>query len=173
MTNRTLGSSSFGMRHRVPDSRDMTLKRSWWSSWTASFRPATLMFVLLACSPVVWPAERDIRNRIALGALVFAENCQRCHQADGYGEEELYPSLHDSRLLADRTLLVRTILDGRNRHEAGAADASTPLMPSLDYLTNSEIAAIIAFISNTWGNDVVMVTEAEVDKARRHPAPVQ
>lgn len=128
---------------------------------------APLILVLLAHAPVGLSSERDIRNSIGLGALSFAENCQRCHQADGYGEEALYPSLHNNELLADRALLIHTILDGRSRHSAGATDGTTPLMPSLDYLTDREIVSIIAFISNTWGDDVLIVSESEVAAARR------
>jgi len=126
-----------------------------------------LILVLCAYVPSGLSSERDIRNSIALGAMAFSENCQRCHQADGYGEEALYPSLHDEELLADRSLLIRTILDGRSRHKAGSADGTTPLMPSLDYLTDKEIASIITFISNTWGNDVLIVSESEVAAARQ------
>jgi len=39
-------------------------------------------------------------------------------------------------------------------------------MPALDLLSNKEIAAIIAFISNSWGSEVVVVTEQEVEDAR-------
>jgi mono/diheme cytochrome c family protein len=127
----------------------------------------TLTLVLFAYVPSSVSSERDIRNSIALGAMAFSENCQRCHQADGYGEEALYPSLHNEELLADRSLLIRTILDGRSRHEAGSSDGTTPLMPSLDYLTDKEIAAIVAFISNSWGNDVLILSESEVAAARR------
>jgi len=127
---------------------------------------ALLVITCLGAVPVSVASERDVRNRIALGALAFAENCQRCHQADGYGEEALYPSLHDSRLLENRVLLIRTIIDGRNRHLEDGPE-KTPLMPSLAFLTDAEIAAIIAFISNSWGEDVLMVSEAEVAAARR------
>jgi mono/diheme cytochrome c family protein len=124
------------------------------------------LILLLVYVPSGLASERDIRNSIALGAMAFAENCQRCHQADGYGEEALYPSLHNSELLANRTLLIRTILEGRSRHTAGTTDGTTPLMPSLDYLTDKEVASIIAFISNTWGDDVLIVSESEVAAAR-------
>ncbi len=128
---------------------------------------APLILVVLAHVPAGVASERETRNNIGLGALVFAENCQRCHKADGYGEGALYPSLHNDDLLADRSLLIQTILDGRSRHAVDSADGTAPLMPSLDYLTNKEIVSIIAFISNTWGDDVLVVSESEVAAARR------
>ncbi len=111
-------------------------------------------------------AERDVRNTIALGALVFADNCIKCHQIEGYGEEELYPSLHNPDLLADKALLIQTVLNGRLAHREDGTEGTQRLMPALDFLSNREIAAIIAFITNSWGNEVLMVTEQEVEDAR-------
>lgn len=126
--------------------------------------PVGLGLLLAACATGVGASEKEVRDSVALGALVFAENCSSCHQMDGYGEEGLYPSLRDPELLADTSLLIRTILHGRTRNTAtGKAE---PQMPSLDYLTNREIAAIIAFISGSWGEDVLVVTEEEIVEAR-------
>lgn len=111
-------------------------------------------------------SEQDIRNQIALGALAYVDNCRQCHQVDGYGEEKLYPSLHDPQLMADKALLIRTILHGRIV-SSGNTDGSTKrLMPSLAFLTDQEIVAIIAFISNSWGDGVLVVSEQEVRDAR-------
>lgn len=112
-------------------------------------------------------SERDIRNSIALGALAFADNCQRCHRIDGYGEEALYPSLHTPELLADKALLIQTVLNGRTRHQQGDAEEAQRLMPAMNFLSNDEIAAIIAFITNSWGSDLVIVTAQEVENARK------
>lgn len=117
-------------------------------------------------------AERDVRNEVAMGALAFAEICQRCHKADGYGEEGLYPSLHRAALMADRERLVRTILDGRKRHLAsGDGKDEQALMPALAFLSDREIVSIIAFITNSWGNDVLLIPESEVAAIRRQLNP--
>jgi mono/diheme cytochrome c family protein len=127
-----------------------------------------LSFLILSAALVIpaTAAERDVRNSVALGALVFADNCIKCHQIEGYGEEELYPSLHNPDLLADKALLIQTVLNGRLAHGEDGTEGTQRLMPALDFLSNREIAAIIAFISNSWGNEVLMVTEQEVEDAR-------
>jgi mono/diheme cytochrome c family protein len=121
-----------------------------------------LMTVVLSASA----SEQDIRNNIAFGALSFADNCRKCHQLDGYGEESLYPSLHNPELLQNKSLLIQTILDGRSGHEEAGDGGTVRLMPSLDFLSNQEIVAIIAFITNSWGGQVLEVTEQEVEEAR-------
>lgn len=125
-----------------------------------------LIATLLGVLATAQAGEQDIRNSIALGALAFADNCKKCHRIDGYGEAKLYPSLHDAKLLANKPLLIRTILHGRTRPKAGQSGADEPLMPALDFLSNREVSAIIAFISNSWGDDVLVVSEQEVQAAR-------
>jgi len=128
----------------------------------------TLLFAAgCACGALQAAAsEQDIRDQIALGALAYADNCRKCHQLDGYGEEKLYPSLHNPQLMADRPLLIQTILHGRVAPRQESGGATPRLMPSLDFLTNREVAAIIAFITNSWGDEVLIVTEQEVGQAR-------
>jgi mono/diheme cytochrome c family protein len=116
-------------------------------------------------------SEQEIRNNIALGALSFADTCARCHQIDGYGEERLYPSLHSPQLLQDRSLLIQTILNGRNGHQGKGEGEGTTLMPSLSFLSDAEIVAIIAFITNSWGGEVLVVSEQEVKAARAAMGP--
>jgi mono/diheme cytochrome c family protein len=126
----------------------------------------TMMILLLTLAQPALASERDIRNTIAFGALAFSDNCARCHKIDGYGEERLYPSLHNPQLLSDRALLIQTILNGRTGHQQSVEGREIRLMPSLDFLSDQEIVAIIAFITNSWGGDVMMVTEQEVRDAR-------
>ena len=129
-----------------------------------SFVLLALFAMSFSCSAQT--SEQDIRDSVALGALVFADNCRHCHQIDGYGEEALYPSLHNETLLADKSLLIETVLNGRLAHTK-ENNKTVRVMPSMDFLTNREIAAIIAFISNSWGNEVLMVTDEQVEAARK------
>ena len=121
-----------------------------------------ILFTTLSLGAVA--SEEETRDLIGFGALTFADNCKKCHQLDGYGEEALYPSLHDPKLLANKRLLIETLLHGRSapRRNGGEED----LMPALEFLTDREVSAIIAFISNTWGDEVLLVSEEEVKAAR-------
>ena len=127
---------------------------------------AALAATLLAIPSLAAVSEQDIRDNIALGALSFADNCARCHRIDGYGEEGLYPSLHSEQLLQDSALLIETILDGRTGHWGNDRERTGRLMPSLAFLSNAEIVAIIAFITNSWGGEVLLVSEQDVASVR-------
>ncbi len=123
---------------------------------------AAILFGWVAASA----SEQDVRNQIGLGALVFSDNCIKCHQLDGYGQEKLYPSLRDPKLLADKERLIRAILHGRLAVGEVAESEGARLMPRLDFLTNEEIVAIVAFITNSWGDEVIVVSEQDVQNAR-------
>ena len=127
-------------------------------------RTLSIGTVFATLSLGAFASEQEARDLVGLGALTFADNCMKCHQIDGYGEEALYPSLRDPKLLANKKLLIDTLLHGRSapRRNGGEED----LMPPRDYLTDREISAIIAFISNTWGDELLLVTEEEVRAAR-------
>jgi mono/diheme cytochrome c family protein len=137
---------------------------------SGTLRPGVLL--LLASLAVVPPAAADSQadtttgDAILLGSRTFDENCGKCHQPDGFGEAGLYPSLHDPALLDDRDRLIRTMLHGRSRPAGGVDDSPEALMPALDYLSNAEIVAVIAFITHSWGKETLMVTEQDVEAAR-------
>ena len=122
---------------------------------------------LLAASSQLPAAEPDLNPAIVLGEQTFTDNCRKCHQLDGYGEEALYPSLHQQRLLSDKTLLIQTLLHGRMGQGPSPTAEPERLMPALDFLSNREIAALIAYISSSWGDEVIVVTEEEVQAARQ------
>jgi mono/diheme cytochrome c family protein len=128
-----------------------------------------LLLLLPSLSAQIPAQEQDAQALVELGELTFADNCRKCHQLDGYGEESLYPSLHQPALLADRALLVQTILHGRVNTQPPSGDEAERLMPALDFLSDREIAALVAYISYRWGDDTVIVTEAEVAALRQTP----
>lgn len=108
---------------------------------------------------------------LTLGAAIYADNCRMCHQPDGGGEEGLYPSLQNPALLADKKLLIRTVLDGRTGHRQRGNGKAVRLMPRWDFLSDREIAAVIAFVTDSWGPQAVIVSAPEVAAARRGPTP--
>ncbi len=134
--------------------------------------PLLLLAASLAALPQAGASAANDRTGntpedvMVLGSRTFDQNCGKCHQPDGFGESGLYPSLHDPALLADREKLIRTMLHGRSGTGEGFGGSPQALMPALDYLTNAEIVAVIAFISSSWGAEKVVVSEQDVQAAR-------
>ncbi|HMO45548.1 MAG TPA: cytochrome c oxidase subunit II [Rubrivivax sp.] len=93
------------------------------------------------------------------GAKVYAANCAACHQASGKGGGAIKP-LDGSAVVLDGNKIreITTVLQGVNN---GA-------MPSWRQLSDTELAAVITFTKNNWGNQTgQLVQPSEVAAARK------
>jgi mono/diheme cytochrome c family protein len=72
-------------------------------------------------------------------AVMYAQNCARCHGADGHGDPEIKKTMPNVRDFADPTFLakaqtddlVRTIMAGKGQMPAFGASLSLPKIQSL------------------------------------------
>ena len=93
------------------------------------------------------------------GAKIYAANCAACHQANGKGAGPIKP-LDGSPVVLDGNKIreITTVLHGVNN---GA-------MPSWRQLSDTELAAVITFTKNNWGNQTgQLVQPSEVAAARK------
>ena len=103
------------------------------------------------------------------GALVYLNNCAGCHQTSGKGASLAFPSLAQSSTVAasNPTSLIRIVLQGANMPGTAAAP-SRLAMPGLDWrLTDANVADVLTFVRNSWGNQAPAVSPAEVAKVRK------
>ncbi|MGV3763687.1 c-type cytochrome [Parapedobacter sp.] len=85
------------------------------------------------------------------GKKVYATHCQNCHGAKGEGLGKLYPPLNDSTfLVSHRDELACLVKYGRKE------------MPANRTLTTVEIAYVLTYIGNSFGNTMEMFTQEEV-----------
>ena len=107
----------------------------------------------------------DVAELKTRGEKVFNDNCAACHQANGAGVPNAFPSLVNSKLIlgakADQIALV---LNGRK-----GQFTATSVMPPQNVLSDVDIAAAITYSRNAWGNKAKedMVLPAEVKAARK------
>ena len=95
-----------------------------------------------------------------LGEQVYQRSCAACHQANGEGIPGAFPALKGSELvLNDRAAHIDIVLYGK----AGTA------MQSFDkQLALKELAAVITYERNAWGNDTgELVQPGDIDQARQ------
>ena len=103
-------------------------------------------------------------------APIYADECSGCHGADGKGAAGLFPSLERSRRSCSRAIQRRclhVVLRGaRSAATEGAPTAAA--MPQFAWvLTDDQVAAVVSYIRNAWGNSAPPVSAADVGKARR------
>jgi mono/diheme cytochrome c family protein len=103
------------------------------------------------------------------GSKVYADECSGCHGSDGKGEAGLFPALSGSSAVQqnDPTSLLRVVLRGaRNVGTDGAPTA--PAMPAFGWvLDDGDVAAVLTYIRNAWGNAAPGVSTDEIRKARQ------
>lgn len=106
------------------------------------------------------------------GKDVFTANCMACHGDDGKGTDESFPPLAKSDFLKklssqkDRTELISIPLLGKKGKIIVNKKEYDGEMPMFSEITDRELADVLTYISNSWGNKAKKFTEAEVKKAR-------
>ena len=112
------------------------------------------------------PAAKDKAERIKAGAGVYANNCLACHQPEGQGVPDAFPPLAKSDFLnADKARAIKTVTGGLNGKLAVNGQNFDGVMPSWD-LPDEEIANVLTYVYNSWGNSGADVTPAEVKVSR-------
>ncbi len=103
-----------------------------------------------------------------LGAAIYADECAGCHAANGQGATGLFPALNGSPVVqqADPTSLLHIVLRGARSVATNGAPTGAA-MPEFGWLLkDDEVAAVLTYIRNSWGNAASTVSAAEVGKAR-------
>ena len=101
-----------------------------------------------------------------LGKNLYMTHCSNCHQPDGSGLGALYPPLAKSDyLMKDPVKTVCIIKNGLEGEITVNGTVYNQPMPAHDNLTNIEIAEIITFISNSWGNKSGLHEVKTIEKA--------
>jgi mono/diheme cytochrome c family protein len=111
------------------------------------------------------PAENTMR----MGAQVYADECSGCHTSNGKGIAGLFPALDSSAVVQqiDPTTLMHVVL--RGARSVGTDKVPTaPAMPQFGWLLNDDqVAAVLTYIRNSWGNAAPSVGASDVRNARR------
>lgn len=96
---------------------------------------------------------------MAMGEQVYNSKCLACHQANGAGLPPAFPALKGSPMvLGDVSAHIDMVFNGSQKNPA--------MTPFKDQLTKTEIAAVVTFERNAWGNDTGdLVQPADVDAA--------
>ena len=104
----------------------------------------------------VWGAA----ELIARGEKVYAANCVACHQASGKGLPPAFPGLDGSKIATgDKKAHIDIVLVGKN---------GTAMAAFGKQLSDTDIAAVVTYERNAWGNKTGdMVQPAEVKAARK------
>jgi glucose/arabinose dehydrogenase/mono/diheme cytochrome c family protein len=94
--------------------------------------------------------------------------CSACHQRDGKGDGSRFPPLYESDWVrGDKDKLIGVILHGKEGVITVNGRQYDNQMPKLDMLTDQQIAQILTFVRQNFGNNESEITPEEVAKVRK------
>ena len=115
------------------------------------FTAAAAVIAVQSCQ-----SEQELKyaRYYTVGKALYEQHCQNCHAADGSGLEELIPPLTDTTYLRSNksslACIIRYGMEGEITINGKKYDKP---MPADDHLAPIEIAQIITFITNSFGNN--------------------
>ena len=125
----------------------------------------SLALVFFAAAAVAAPDAETMKR----GAAAYAKGtCIACHQPTGAGLPPVFPPLAGSEWVAKSTsIAIRNILHGMQGPIMVKGVAYNSMMPAVTTLSEKEIADVVTFVSNSWGNTGPTVTEDEVKAIKK------
>jgi nitrite reductase (NO-forming) len=112
------------------------------------------------------PPARSNLERVTAGKAVYATNCAACHQATGQGVPHAFPPLAKSDFLnSDKVRAIKTVTGGLQGKVTVNGQEYNGVMPAWS-LSDEDIANVLTYIYNSWGNSGKDVNSKEV-KANR------
>ncbi len=106
---------------------------------------------------------------VVAGQSIYVDNCSACHTAAGAGIPQLFPALANAPSIqsTDAASLIRVVLQGTQ--SVATVDAPTaPAMPAFGWkLSDEEVASVVTYIRNSWGNAASSISASDVQGARQ------
>ena len=168
------------------------IRRRIWDSWKGSYykeampvanSPESLALTEEDRSTIVkWVEEGGLRGvppppgtaqskaeRIEMGRRLFTSVCAACHQPTGRGLPNVFPPLAGSDYLnANKDRAIQTVIFGRQGEVVVNGQTFNNSMPSFP-LNDENIADVLTFVYNSFGNSGLEVTPGEVRALRSQP----
>lgn len=128
----------------------------------------TLLFcisVVLITTSAWYPSQDDeLAKSKERGKQLYEELCVTCHLAEGTGTEGVFPPLAKSDYLTkNKEGSIRAIKFGQEGEITVNGVVYNNVMPAPG-LNDQEIADVMNYIQNSWGNKGKLVTAKEVEK---------
>lgn len=113
------------------------------------------------------PASADTAS-LRRGGNIYRDECSGCHGPNGKGTPGLLPALAGASSVRQEgpASLMRVVL--RGARSIGTDKAPTaPAMPAFGWiLDDQQVANVLTYVRNAWGNSAPPVTADDVSKAR-------
>lgn len=109
--------------------------------------------------------NKTLAESIASGKQIYTNTCFACHQANGEGIASAFPPLAESDYLnADLERSINIVLHGKTGKITVNGKKYNSVMTKQN-LTNEEVADVLTYVYNSWGNNKTHVKVSDVINA--------
>jgi mono/diheme cytochrome c family protein len=109
--------------------------------------------------------EKESSTKV--GENLYIKYCLQCHQKDGSGVPNMFPPVMKSDwVTGDKDKLINVLLKGLVGDIEVNGDQYSQVMPKQNNLTDDEIALILTYIRQNFGNEAGPVLPADVAMVR-------
>jgi mono/diheme cytochrome c family protein len=113
------------------------------------------------------PNQNTFAASVDRGKKVYTERCLTCHQADGGGVQNMNPPLIKTKwVLGEKTQLIQIVLKGMTTGVEIDGDSYHNVMASHADLSDQQIADVLTYVRNSFGNKAKPLTAGEVKAVR-------
>jgi len=144
-------------------------------SITFSCRVTSMKSLLcaLAALAVVFTAVSAAPDKASLmkrGQAIYNEYCKTCHQANGQGLGTVYPPLAKSDYLKNTPMpqIIKEVVNGKSgKLKVNGKEYNGVMAPLPKKYTDDDIASVITYVYNSFGNSGPVVSTADVKKHKK------
>ena len=107
-------------------------------------------------------------DRLARGEALYVDNCMGCHMADGGGIAKVFPPLKASAAIqaASPGTVIHVVMEGAKMATPATKPTGLTMPGFAGKLNDGEIAAVVNYIRNAWGNRASLVSVGSVAEVR-------
>lgn len=110
--------------------------------------------------------DNDLQKSMERGKEIYLANCITCHMAQGEGIPTVFPPLAHSDFLKDTPRTIDVILNGASGEMVVNGITYNSTMEGYD-LTDQELADLLNYIQNSWGNEAKGLKAEDVQKLKK------
>ena len=111
-------------------------------------------------------SEKSLAEKMESGKQIYMQTCFACHQAEGQGIPSAFPPLANSDYLnADVDRAIGIVLKGKTGEITVNGEKYNSVM-TRQAISNEEIADVMTYIYNSWGNNKTNVTTSKVNAVK-------
>jgi mono/diheme cytochrome c family protein len=122
---------------------------------------------LICFTLMLLSAQPSLKASMERGKEVYTGNCISCHMENGKGLPGSFPTLVNKEYVGgDKKKLIGIVLNGLEGEITVDGQTYNNVMSAYEYLSDEQVADVLTYIRNSFGNKYSAFTPAEVKAVR-------